>query len=120
MDRILWSRILVILGLFGMLVGALDPLEGSIIILPCAGVAAIGVFIGHTSRRKLLYTAFLLIAIGVGAMFLFSAIGGFGGASGRSYWWALTVAPYPIGWILGIVAAILSLVETFSHRQATA
>ena len=120
MDCILWSRILVILGLFGMLVGALDPLEGSVIILPSAGLATLGVFIGHTARRKLLYTAFLLIVIGVGSMFLLSAIGGVGGPRGTSWWWAVTVIPYPIGWILGIVAAILSLVDTFRHQTATA
>jgi hypothetical protein len=113
MDRILWSRVLVILGLFGMLVGALDPLEGSVIILPSAGLAAVGVYIGQTARRKLLYTAFLLIAIGVCAMLLYSFIG-------RSWVWAAMVVPYPIGWILGIVAAILSLVESFRHRTATA
>lgn len=120
MDHLLWSRILVILGLFGMLVGALDPLEGSVIILPSAAFAALGVFVGHAARRKLLYWAFLLIAMGVGAMFLWSAIGGIGGASGRSRWWALTIVPYPVGWLLGIVAAILFLVETFRHRTATA
>jgi hypothetical protein len=113
MDRILWSRILVILGLFGMIVGALDPLEGSVIILPSTGLAALGAYIGQTTRRKLLYTAFALIAIGVAAMFLYSFIG-------RSWAWAAMVVPYPIGWILAIVVSILSLVETFRHRAATA
>jgi hypothetical protein len=113
MDRILWSRILVILGLFGMLVGALDPLEGSVIVLPCAGLAALGAFIGQTARRKLLYLAFLLIAVGVCAMLLY-------GFLGRSSVWAAMVIPYPIGWILAIVASILFLVETFRQRSAAA
>ncbi len=120
MDHLLWSRMLVILGLFGMLLGALDPLEGSVIILPSAGLAALGAHIGHTARRRLLYWAFLLIAIGVGSMFLLSAIGGVGGPSGTSWWWALTIMPYPIGWILGIVAAVLFLMESFRHHAATA
>jgi hypothetical protein len=113
MDRILWSRILVILGLFGMLVGALDPLEGSVIILPSAGIAAVGALVGHTARRKLLYAAFVLIAVGVCTMLLYSFIG-------RSGVWAAMIVPYPIGWILGVVASILTLVETFRHRAATA
>jgi hypothetical protein len=113
MDRILWSRILVILGLFGMLVGALDPLEGSVIILPSTGLAALGAYIGQTARRKLLYAAFLLMAVGVSAILLYSVIV-------RSWLWAAMVVPYPIGWILAIVASILSLVETFRHRAATA
>ena len=115
MDRILWSRILVILGLFGMLVGALDPLEGSIIILPCVGFATLGAWIGQGRHRKLLYAALAMVAIGVAAMFLLSGIGGVGGTSGTSKWWAMIVVPYPIGWILGTVAAVLYLVESFKH-----
>ena len=120
MERITWSRIMIILGLFGMLLGALNPLEGCIIILPCAGLAALGAWMGQTRRRKLLYFAFPLIAIGVGAMFLFTAIGGIGGTSGRSMWWLLVMAPYPIGWILGLIGSVLSLVETFGQRPAAA
>jgi len=120
MDRVLWSRILLILGLFGMLLGALDPLEGSVIILPCAAIATLGVWIGRARLRRLESAALILIAVGVGAMFLLSAVGGVGGASGTSAWWALIVAPYPIGWILGIVVTVLSLVETFRGRQAAA
>jgi hypothetical protein len=120
MDRILWSRIFLILGLFGMLVGALDPLEGSVIILPSAGFAALGGFIGHSARRKLLYTAFLLIAAGIGAMFLLSAPGVVRWRAAHSSWWILVVLPYPIGWILGVVAVVLSLAESFRHRAATA
>jgi hypothetical protein len=96
-----------------MLVGALDPLEGSVIILPSAGINALGAFIGQTARRKLLYTSFLLIAVGVGAMLLYRFIG-------RLWVWAAMVVPCPIGWIVGIVAAILSLMESFRHRTATA
>jgi hypothetical protein len=29
------------------------------------------------------------------------------------------VIPYPIGWILGIVAAILFLIETLQHHTAS-
>jgi len=29
-----WSRVLTVVGVAGMLIGAIDPLEGSIIILP--------------------------------------------------------------------------------------
>ena len=35
--RKLWSRILIIVGSIAMLVGALDPLEGSLVILPGTG-----------------------------------------------------------------------------------
>ena len=86
MERATWFRILVILGLFGMVIGALDPLEGSVIILPCVAIAALGVWMGHTRRRKLVYAGVALVAWGVAGMFLLSAIGGVGGTSGRSAW----------------------------------
>ena len=63
MDRIMWSRILVILGHFGMLVGALDRAGRSVIILPSSGIAAVGALVGQTARCKRLHAAFLLIAV---------------------------------------------------------
>lgn len=40
----------------------------------------------------------MLAAGGVGWLFILSAMGGFGGDTGRGAWWALTILPYPIGW----------------------
>jgi hypothetical protein len=42
-----WPRALLIVGLTGMLLGAIDPLEGSLIILPGSGLVALG---GRWSR----------------------------------------------------------------------
>jgi hypothetical protein len=105
------SRILVMSGLILMGMGALDPLEGSVVILAGSMVAAIGAFSGKCRRRKLSLGAVALIAVGVGAMFALSAAGGIGGSSGRSPWWALVVLPYPAGWITGLTAAVLCLKE---------
>jgi hypothetical protein len=33
-SRSFWSRILIVLGSIGMIAGAIDPMEGSVIILP--------------------------------------------------------------------------------------
>ena len=87
-----------------MLVGAIDPLEGSLLILPGRGLFALGTFLGHGERRLLAYRmgVFILIAIGVGALWGLSGLGGFGGNSGRSNWWALLLLPYLIGWLMGI------------------
>ena len=35
-----WSRILVVVGLVAMVIGALDPLEGALVILPGTGLVA--------------------------------------------------------------------------------
>lgn len=99
-----WSRILIPVGGLAMLVGAIDPMEGSLLILPGSGLVALGTFLGHGERRVIAYRVgvFILIAMGVGALWGLSCLGGFGGNSGRSNWWALLLLPYLIGWLMGI------------------
>jgi hypothetical protein len=100
----LWANVLVIAGGFGMVVGAIDPLEGSLLILPGSGLLALGAYLGQAEHRVIVYKvwAFALILIGVGALWGLSAVGGFGGSSGRSMWWAALILPYLIGWNMGI------------------
>jgi len=114
----IWSRILVIIGVLGMLVGAIDPLEGSVIILAGVALAALGAFMGKGRRRGRLYLALALIAIGVGAMFAMTAAGGVGGSSGHSSWWLLLLLPYPIGWLLGLISGFITLIQFFRKPAA--
>ena len=116
--RMLWSRILVIVGGIAMLIGAIDPLEGSLIILPGSGMVALGTLLGKSGHRLLVYWVwvFILIAVGVGALWGLSAVGGFGGSSGRSMWWGLVLLPYAIGWILGVVSLRARLIEILKVR----
>jgi hypothetical protein len=112
--RKLWSRVLVIAGLVAMLLGAIDPLEGSLIILPGSILLTVGALLFGTRYKKLILWSFAFIVVGVGAGLGWSLVGGFGGLEDggrRSYWWALTIAPYPIGWVMGVVVAILKLRE---------
>jgi hypothetical protein len=103
------SQVLVIVGLIAMVLGAIDPLEGSVVILAGAGLAALGAFLGQSRRLRLLLLASSLLAVGVGALFAMSAVGGIGGKTGRSMWWALILLPYPVGWILGLTGVVLRL-----------
>jgi hypothetical protein len=102
-----------------MLLGAIDPLEGSLIILPGSGMVALGLFVGRAERRILhdWVRVFILIAVGVGAMFALSAVGGIGGSRGHSMWWGLLILPYPVGWIMGFVSAIFTLIRFFKARR---
>jgi purine-cytosine permease-like protein len=98
----LWPRILIVVGSIAMLIGAIDPLEGSLIILAGSGMVALGTYLGKSRHRILLYWVWvvILIAVGVGAMWVLSAFGGLGGTTGRSMWWGLVILPYPIGsWV---------------------
>jgi hypothetical protein len=103
-SRELWSRVLSIVGSIAMLLGAIDPMEGSLVILPGSALVALGAVIGRRERRLIIYWAwvFLLIASGVGAMVGLTAFGGIGGSSGHSMWWGLLVLPYLIGWSMAI------------------
>lgn len=111
-----WSRILGIAGFVAMLVGAIDPLEGSVVILAGVALAASGARLGMSRHRKLLYWAFGLTLVGVGAVWGLSVVGGIGGNTGRSIWWALTIAPYPVGWILGIIGGLKRLRESWTAQ----
>jgi hypothetical protein len=92
-----------------MVIGALDPLEGSLLILPSTGLVALGAWLGLNPARKLVSWALLLVAVGVGVLWGMSSVGGLGGDTGRSMWWALLLLPYPVGWILGVIGAARAL-----------
>lgn len=102
--RQLWSHILVTVGSIAMLVGAIDPMEGSLLILPGSGSVALGTFLGQGEHRLVVFRVwvFVLIAIGVGALWGLSMAGGIGGTSDLSPWWAVLLLPYAIGWSVGI------------------
>jgi len=106
-----WSRILVVVGLVAALLGAIDPLEGSLVILPGTGLVALAAWLGNSRHRRLLYWSFALVAVGVGVLFGLSAVGGVGGSTGRSMWWAILLLPYPAGWVMTVVGAIRQLRE---------
>ena len=113
-----WSRGLLIAGLVAMVIGTIDPLEGSVVILLGGGLAAAGALLGKSRHRGLLCWAFGLLAAGVVAMIVLSVLGGTGGNTGRSNWWLLVVLPYPIGWLVGLIGAILGLWERRRKRAA--
>jgi hypothetical protein len=115
------ARILLPIGVIAMIVGALDPLEGSIVILAGSGLAALGTWLAHQEKGLAIYRTWLfgMIAFGVIAMFVMSAMGGIGGATGRSMWWALVLLPYPVGWLLSIANLIARGIDRVRHHQLT-
>jgi hypothetical protein len=120
--RDLWARVLAITGGIAMLVGAVDPLEGSVVVLAGSGLLAVGAFVGQGGSRLRSYWiwVFVSIAVGVAAMFVLSAFGGVGGETGHSFWWCVFILPYPVGWIMGIARLAVMSVNGFRHRRAPA
>ncbi len=114
-----WARILKIVGGIAMLLGTLDPLEGSLLILPGSGLVALGMFLSGENRSTMGYWlwAFGLIALGVGVLFGLSALGGVGGTSAYSIWWALLILPYPVGWIMALAGSISAISRYSKSRK---
>lgn len=99
------AKILVVIGNISLLIGALDPLEGGILILLGSGLTALGTYLGRAEAGLIRYrtAVFVLVTIGVGAMWALTAKGGVGGSSGRSMWWGLLLLPYLVGWLMALV-----------------
>lgn len=105
-----------------MLIGAADPLEGCVLILPGSGMVALGAWLGQAGSGWVRYWlwVFGLIAVGVAAMFVLGNLGGIGGRSGRSMWWGLLILPYPAGWLMALAGAITALVRSILNRKRLA
>lgn len=103
-DRKFWSSAVSVIGGAGLVVGSLDPMEGSALILPATGLLMLASYMRSDERRLIVYRVwgFILVSLGVAALFALSAIGGIGGSSGRSVWWGLLILPYLIGWSIDV------------------
>ena len=100
------SQLLTMIGYIGMILGAIDPMEGSVIILPGSALVLLGHYLAGSERPVVIYHSwvFVMIMIGVAALWGFSIVGGIGGESAYSMWWGLTMLPYPVAWSVGIWA----------------
>ena len=106
-----WSHRLLGIGTAALVLGAIDPLEGSLVPVAGAGVAMVAAHLAHLRARHWLDWGVSLEVLGVAALWGLSAVGGIGGSTGRSYWWALLLLPYPVGWLLSLSGAVRSLRE---------
>lgn len=113
-----WTKILTGLGGCGVLLGSLDPLEGSVFILAGSGLVALGLYFGRADPRhvKDWGVIFSCNLIGVAALWGLSDAGGIGGESGRSLWWGILVLPYLFGWIMGVVRIVGAVAEMIKAR----
>lgn len=107
------EKIIRIIGIILFIAGSLDPLEGSVLILPGSILIAISAYLSQIKYSKLFITSSSLIFLGVVFMFYFSSLGGFGGKSALSWWWGVLIIPYPIGWLIMVVMLILQAVKKY-------
>ena len=129
--RILWSRILCVIGLamtavvlvaFGVSweIGTFGWLSNvlfiAVFLLPVSlgGLVALGVFLGKSRYRRFMCYATVLTLCGTIAVFLL--IGNF--EAPTVPWWEFVAVAYPIGVIMSLVGAGLVLVESFRRPPA--
>jgi hypothetical protein len=113
-----WPKIIFIAGIVGILIGILDPMEGSLVIAPGSILLALGAFLLHDRYRNIYLASSILIITGVFALFYLSSLGGFGGTSSLSWWWGVTILPYPIGWLLAVVFLVIRMMKRGSGQQS--
>ncbi|MGE5419919.1 MAG: hypothetical protein ACM3UT_07015 [Chloroflexota bacterium] len=109
--KVNWIRIAYLFGVVALIIGVIDPLEGSILISLGSILLAFSTYMKVDPHRKVFLVSSIMIIVGVSFLFYLSSLGGFGGNSSISWWWGLLIIPYPAGWLLAIVTLIIRLVR---------
>ena len=105
-------KIIYIIGVIALVIGTIDPLEGSVIIAGGSIFISIASYLLKDSYRKLFLIFSILIVIGVAVLFYISYLGGVGGNSSLSPYWTICILPYPAGWLASIILLILKTIKT--------
>jgi hypothetical protein len=106
-EKIKWPRIVYIIGIIALVIGMLDPLEGSVVITAGSMLIALSTYYIRDRHWKIFLVSMIMIAIGVSFLFYFSSLGGFGDKSTLSWWWGTLILPYPAGWLISIILLIV-------------
>jgi hypothetical protein len=110
-EKIKWTRVVYIIGVIALIIGALDPMEGSVVIASGSALIALSTYLTHDRHWKIFLLSLIMILIGVFFLFYFSSLGGFGGTATLSWWWGTLILPYPVGWLISIVILIIRSVK---------
>lgn len=105
-EKAKWTRVIHLIGVIALIVGAVDPLEGSVVIIAGSALLALSAYVTSDRHSKIFTAALIMIVVGVAFMFYFSSLGGFGGTSKLSWWLVLLILPFPIGWLIIISVLI--------------
>lgn len=110
-EKIKWTRIIYIIGVCALIIGSLDPVEGSIVIAIGSALLTLSTYKTHDNHWKIFLLSFISIVFGLIFLFYFSSLGGFGGNSPLSWWWGTLILPYPVGWLISIILLIIRFVK---------
>lgn len=97
-----WTQALTVPGGLAVLIGGFDPLDGAVVVLAGTALLAAAATVAPCDRgvRTMRAMNFVLTAFGCVAIWILSAQGGVGEATGRSFLWAFLGLPLVAGWSL--------------------
>jgi hypothetical protein len=106
-----WRQALVLAGAVAFVVGLVDPMEGFVLILAGGGIVTYEAFRSGSRWRKVLGYGLGLAVAGSIVMVVLTLMGGVGGSTDYSAWWALIALPYPIGGLVLLVGGVLEIAD---------
>jgi hypothetical protein len=114
--KINWIRIAFIFGVVSLIIGVIDPLEGSVLVALGSILLSVSTYMQKDPQWKFYLTGSVMIITGVSFLFYFSTLGGFGD-SAISWWWGILILPYPLGWLLSVIMLILRIFKRQTSNQ---
>lgn len=114
-----WKGLLYTVGILNFFLGALDPLEGSVLIVVGSVLITVYKYMRGDRHKKGFLAGSLLITVGVAYMFWLSNLGGIG-PNAKPWAWGIPMALYPIGWVLTIVLLFLHAQLKWKLRKKNA
>jgi len=115
-NKVKWTSIIHIIGVIALIIGVVDPLEGSVVIMFGSALLALSAYVTSDRHSKIFTVSLIMIVVGVAFLFYFSSLGGFGGTSTLSWWWGLLILPFPIGWLTIIIVLIRRAIKNKKRK----
>jgi hypothetical protein len=98
-----------------MLIGAIDPMEGSIVIALASVLLGFTAFKLHDRHRFIFMGLSISICLGVICLWWVSALGGF--VPSKEWWWIAAIVPYPAGWLSFVALMVFRLFRWVKSRS---
>lgn len=114
-NRSKWVRGLYITGVIAFLIGAIDPMEGSVVIFMGISILSFATCLSGDRHQRIFSISEIMICVGVFFLFVLSTLGGFGGNSNLSWWWGTLILPYPAGWLMGVSVLVYRFFHKIGH-----
>ena len=108
-EKAKWYHVVFIIGIAATIIGAIDPLEGSIVIAIGGICLAVATYFMNDRYFKFFLVGAIMILFGVSALWFISSLGGY--EPKKEWWWNVFISPYPLGWLVNIITLMVRWVK---------